>query len=686
MTRPLPNAHPALAALVAACGLAFAGGLPVRADVQSASPASARVKHAKPVPARLTIPTAHGPREFLVDSPDALDGPAARDDSAEADESGKPRGLTPGFRLTSRVIIRAADPAGLPALVGPDAKLSSAAPPEAAPDSPTRAFHYADAPSIRAAAELAERLAKSPGVELAYLDIEWPKALRTTIPSDPQLPAQWHLINTATPAADTNADAAWKAGFTGAGVTVGVLEGGWDTTHEDLAANHHAAASQTNPGFSDHGTSTAGLVAAVANNNRGGVGVAHGAMISKQYYGTASDINAAFAFANNLNHIKTNSWGPFDNGRIAQIDPLELAGIEDAALNGRAGKGVVIVWAGGNGGQNNNDRVDYDPYASNRFAIAVGAIDSMDRRSLYSEPGSALMLVTTSDYDLFSSADLGIFTTAGFNSYTSNFGGTSAAAPIAAGVCALVLQANPNLTWRDVQHVLIRSARQVNPADPSWTFNASGTGSTRRFSELFGFGAIDAGAAVTLAQSWINRPPQTSITPPAVALDAPIPDNNPAGVSSSVQVTGQMLVERAQVTLNIPHASIGQLRITLTSPGGTQALLAGPRFDTALNGYNNFTFSPARFWEERAAGTWTLTVADLVSGTTGTLANWQLRLHGYTPACPCDWNVSNGVPTLQDLFDYLTSYFTGRGDFDGDAATNPQDLFDFLDCWFDGCA
>ena len=72
------------------------------------------------------------------------------------------------------------------------------------------------------------------------------------------------------------------------------------------------------------------------------------------------------------------------------------------------------------------------------------------------------------------------------------------------------------------------------------------------------------------------------------------------------------------------------------------------------------------------------------AGSTGTFVSWQLKLHGYNPACLCDWNLS-GAATVQDIFDYLTTYFNGNADFTGDGSTSVEDLFQFLDCWFAGC-
>ena len=91
-------------------------------------------------------------------------------------------------------------------------------------------------------------------------------------------------------------------------------------------------------------------------------------------------------------------------------------------------------------------------------------------------------------------------------------------------------------------------------------------------------------------------------------------------------------------------------------------------------------------YESIFAGTWTLKVADEVSSpvATGTLTSWQLKVYGYNPACRCDWNLSGAV-SLQDLFDYLGSYFANKGDFSGDGTTTVQDIFDYLACWFQGC-
>ena len=111
-----------------------------------------------------------------------------------------------------------------------------------------------------------------------------------------------------------------------------------------------------------------------------------------------------------------------------------------------------------------NDNCNYDGYASSPYTIAVGAIDNYGRHSFYSEPCAALLVVAPSD-----GGSAGVSTTdaviQGSSECTSEFGGTSSAAPLVAGVVALMLEANARLSWRDVQLILARSAVTINADD-----------------------------------------------------------------------------------------------------------------------------------------------------------------------------------------------------------------------------
>jgi subtilisin-like proprotein convertase family protein len=546
---------------------------------------------------------------FLVTQPDAAESAAVRQNDDLASKRGSVPPPTAGWRLASRLIVRTADRELLAMLAG---ELAGAS---VAPLGTLNDFHVVEAGSVRAALQLREALAPIFGEAETYLDAARPLTGRG-LPADPGFPQQWHLYNTVTPIADANVRGAWDAGWTGQGVVIGVVDDGVYETHPDLAPNFNASGSQVDLP-SDHGTSCAGVAAAAANNGLGGVGAAYGAQWSEMHYGFASQNATAFGFANDVNDIKTNSWGPFDDNTLKHMTSAERAALEDAALNGRGGLGVVFFWAAGNGGT--LDRMDYDPYASSRFTMAIGAVTDGDVQAAYSESGSALFCAAQS-----SGGVNDIYTTDGPNLYTADFGGTSAACPLAAGVGALILSANPALTWRDVQHILADSARQCDAGDADWVVNSSG----RTVNYAYGFGALDATAAVNRALTWTSLGAQQTQDSGAQAVNAAIPDNNSAGVVRSVTVATSMIVETVELVMNVDHNFVGDLQIELTSPGGTVSLLTKKRQDSQddLVGYLLTTF---RCWGEDSAGIWTVKVADLANGTTGTWTDFTLRVHGW---------------------------------------------------------
>ncbi len=572
--------------------------------------------------ASLLVRTHRGLERFEVGSPAVGE---ARAVLVAAGAAGSPVAYEAGYTLYARVIVRAADEAV--AAVAAERPGLSAAPLAGAPG-----FWLLRVASVAEAARLADELAADARIAEAYVDVRVPTVLR--MPTDPDYPQQWHLNNDLNPIADVNVEPVWNLGYTGAGVIVGILEGGWEYTHPDLAANFNAQATQPGGSETSHGTSCAGVVAAVADNGRGGVGVAFGAQISGQIYGSSSQNAAAFGYRNDLNAIKSNSWGPPDNGRVATMSSAERAAIETAVLTGRGGRGTIFVWAAGNGGT--SDRVDYDPYVSSRYTIAVGAIGDQDTRAYYNESGCSMFVVAHS-----SGNNRSIFTTTAGGGYTAFFGGTSSASPLAAGVIALMLEANSELTWRDVQHVLVRAARQCDPGRPSWTQNAAG----RRISYDYGFGAVDALAAVQLAATWRPVRPEVRVDLPVTIVGAPVPDFNPAGISRTVTMPQALRLEAVELVMNVTTARVGDLHISVTAPTGTQSIVATQRNDPSVN-YNDYLFTTVRHWDENALGAWTVTVSDRLLGTTATWNRFQLRFYG--TRWPGDLNC-DGLVNFDDL-------------------------------------
>ena len=192
--------------------------------------------------------------------------------------------------------------------------------------------------------------------------------------------------------------------------------------------------------------------------------------------------------------IYSNSWGPYDDGTLQPAPPEVLAALENGTTNGRNGKGVIYTWAGGNG-RNSNDNSNYDGYANSRYVISVAAITNQGVYSGYSEPGANVLVTSPSN-----GGSDAITTTSTNNGYTDNFGGTSSATPLVSGIVALMLEANPNLSWRDVQHVLVNSSDVVDNSSSGWFTNGAG----HEFSHDYGFGRINAQSAVALSKTWSN--------------------------------------------------------------------------------------------------------------------------------------------------------------------------------------
>ncbi|NDB96572.1 MAG: hypothetical protein EBZ78_10520, partial [Verrucomicrobia bacterium] len=323
--------------------------------------------------------------------------------------------------------------------------------------------------------------------------------------------------------------------------------------------------------------------------------------------------------------------------------PLTLAALKSASETGRNGKGTIFTWAGGNGGSATTlvDNSNYDGYANSIYTIAVAAFDSQSKRSYYSEPGANLVVTAPSSG---ASPALGITTvdrtgSSGYNTsssasggdYTSDFGGTSSATPTVSGIVALILEANPNLGWRDVQEVLMRSAKKVNPSDADWKTPIAPDNINHNHN--FGSGLIDATAAVNLAKTWANLAAQKSLVSTQASLSVPIPDNSATGATRTFDFSASNLrVEHVTVKLSVGTVPKGQLEVSLTSPSGTVSRLSEKHSD-ATNTYSGWTFMTVRNWGENSRGTWTLKVADRTSGTVGTLTAAEVTIYG-TDAVP----------------------------------------------------
>ncbi len=464
-------------------------------------------------------------------------------------------------------------------------------------------------------------------------------------PNDPYFDDQWHLYNSGQTSGvageDANVMGVWDS-FNGSGVVISVIDDGVEHSHPDLSDNYVSVHSydwcgddsDPDPNSSDgHGTAVAGVAAGTGNNSIGVTGAAFGASIAGHRLiacGFSDSTGAdALSYHNGGIDIYSNSWGPFDSGDILDgPGPITIAAIEDSVYNGRSGLGNIYTWAAGNG-LDADDNSNYDGYSNSRYSIAVAAITHYGEQSWYSEPGANILVTAHSNggspnYEGITTTD--ITGNGGYDGgdVTHDFGGTSSATPLVSGVIALVLEANPDLTWRDVQNILVHSSRKNDANDSSWNVNGAG----HDVSHKFGFGAVDAGAAVSLALNWSSSGVETnaSFGPYTPNLDI---DNGPSTWTEfNLSVPVDLRLESVDIFVDITHDARGELDIVLQSPSGHESWLAEEHTDNNAD-YSNWRFGTVQHWDESSQGDWTLKVRDSVSGSnSGTVDSWEVIFHG----------------------------------------------------------
>ena len=336
-------------------------------------------------------------------------------------------------------------------------------------------------------------------------------------PNDEYFPRQWHLHNTGqsggTPGADIRAPEAWEITTGDPNIVVAVIGGGVDTHHPDLVNNlvpgydflqdDDLPDPLNSGGWEDaHETMCAGTIAAQGNNGIGVTGVTWNCKImpiriwsSADWLPTDRVATAIRWAAAHGADVLSNSWGMQSTMYLppAVTDVTQLGGI------GRDGKGCIVLFAAFNDGRQitEEDRINYVNFSPK--VIAVGATDHNDVRWTFSNYGPELDLVAPSGCDgewcgkmatFWSTDQTGQGGYSNYNldpnvlDYGGYWGGTSVSCPIVAGVAALVLSVNPNLTNLEVERILYRSARDLGEPGRD---------------DYYGWGRVDAGAAVMMA-------------------------------------------------------------------------------------------------------------------------------------------------------------------------------------------
>jgi len=329
-------------------------------------------------------------------------------------------------------------------------------------------------------------------------------------------------------------------------------------------------------------------------------------------------------------HIYSASWGPDDDGRTVDgPGPLTRRALEEGATKGRGGRGSIFVWASGNGGKF-QDNCNCDGYATSIFTLSVSSASENGGIPWYSEQCSST-LATTYSSGSSRAGERKVITTDLHGRCTSSHTGTSASSPMAAGIIALVLEANPLLSWRDVQHIVVRSAKKANLQADDWKTNAAGF----NVSHAFGFGLMDAGKMVEMAENWEKVPEQQKCSKEYNGGEEAVRAGWQKRLNITVSDCDQVQVlEHVHVVVDISSRNKrGEFEIRLTSPSGTESkLLALRPLDNSISGFSNFRTWPlmsTHYWGEHPKGSWSLEVRNS-GGRTAYVRSWRIVLYGTT--------------------------------------------------------
>lgn len=304
----------------------------------------------------------------------------------------------------------------------------------------------------------------------------------SSCPNDPLFYQQWGLKNDTNHGIDISACTAWNYS-TGKNVKIAILDMGVDMNHIDLSPNidslSYDTETSTSPSvvYGSHGTMCAGIAAAVKDNGIHIAGVAPDAKIisiSNEFTGTTDNLQKradgiTWAYVNGADII-SNSWGA-----EAPHDGIQEA-IQNAFKYGRQGKGCVIVFATGN----RREATISFPANCNDTILAVGAIDNEGVRWEFSRYGTGLDLVAPG---------VDVLTTRPNNS-TIITEGTSLACPHVAGVAALILERNSELTVNQVDSIICSNAKKISG------INFNTTKPFGSWNNEYGYGLVDAYSSV----------------------------------------------------------------------------------------------------------------------------------------------------------------------------------------------
>lgn len=491
--------------------------------------------------------------------------------------------------------------------------------------------------------KIAAKLQARKEIKTAEPDLAFQVELKHA-PADNKYPQQWHLKNSGglvglKAGADVSAESAWDITRGSRDITICVMDDGFDLEHPDFIASGKIIMPRDfgqndflpNPVFEDdnHGTACAG-VALAEENGSGVVGLAPGCAFMPIRMGpwlTDQALVELFQYAidNNADVISC-SWSAaaWDFSLSTSISAI----IHTTATQGRSNnKGCVILFAAGNEDREldgeKNGRRSYQGFALHSDVIAVAASNSLDQRSSYSNYGPEIAICAPSS----GSPGRRIVTTdrrgtKGYSSgdFTHDFGGTSSSTPLAAGLAALILSVNAELTSAEVKAIMMETADKIQ-ADTDEYIDGH--------SPLYGHGRINAETAVSMAAGVIDEPSLPEVLYIEHRVNTSIPDNGQ--VEDVITFPGNVAIDQLEVSIDIQHTWRGDLQVKLLPPQGGEIMLVdrtgGYQDDIVIT--LRSTDAPDLFASilgSSAEGNWRLKIIDTAKQDVGVLRKWGVAV------------------------------------------------------------
>ena len=441
----------------------------------------------------------------------------------------------------------------------------------------------------------------------------------------------------------------------GENIIVQVVDDGVDADHEDLETNMDLSRSYNGINIGDpsptitlindtydyrHGTMVAGIIAARAFNGKGVRGIAPFAKIAGSDWlenQTTSILEKVWLTRGIA--VSNNSWGSeFDT----DTDYEEIMALGSSQL--RDGKGCIYLFPAGNSREEGgNANLQYT--LSNRYAITVAGLKHDNTHADYSSPGSNVLVSGYSGNYYNDSPTIGTTTVMGTSTnsgnvntqttwdedsnknYTFMMNGTSAATATVSGVLALVLEACPDLTWRDVRYLIATQAQQIDTTNSSWVQNAAG----HWHSIDYGFGLINAEGMINACTTTYNNLPRELSLSASRSFNMPITDMQTK--SFGIDIADDIKVEWVEVTIDNDSSYASDYRVELISPSDTRTtLITETRESPSYYGNwmdGGFRLSSAAFLGESSTGTWRIEMTDKLLYDSGTLKNIKIKIYGH---------------------------------------------------------